>query len=208
MSGLWREVLVSPIGKVTRALVGALKTSNLCDEGGDMKRRKFLVSIAMMAFAGLAVCGAKGQQSSKPANNAIALTGLPGVKENAKGTLTVESGKLHFSYGKKSSEVNAASIEDVVTGEDTQAAVGKTVSTLSMAAPYGSGRFLALFRTKFDTLTLRYRDENGALHGIIFALPTAGAEPIKKELLAQGAHTTVVEGRAAATNSSSKEPKQ
>src|SRR6202030_4499493 len=115
----------------------------------------------------------------------------------------------HFSYGKKSSEVNTASIEDVVTGEDTQASVGKTVSTLSMAAPYGSGRFLALFRTKFDTLTLRYRDENGALHGVIFALPASGAEPIKKELLAQGA-TTMGEQRAAAAsaNSSSKEPQQ
>jgi hypothetical protein len=176
-----------------------------------MKRRKFLVSIAMtLAFAGLAVCSANAQQSSKPANNAIALTGLPGVKDNAKGTLTVESGKLHFNCGKKSSEVNAASIEDVVTGEDTQAAVGKTVSTLSMAAPYGSGRFLALFRTKFDTLTLRYRDENGALHGLIFALPTAGAEPVKKELLAQGAHTTVGERQAvtAPADSSNKEPKQ
>jgi hypothetical protein len=174
-----------------------------------MKRRKFLVSITMTAaFAGLSVCGAKAQQSSKPVTNVIAITGLPAVKDNAKGALTVENGKLHFSYGKKSSEVNAASIEDVVTGEDTQAAVGKTVSNLSMVAPYGSGRFLALFRTKFDTLTLQYRDENGALHGVIFALPTAGAEPIKKELLAQGAHTTVVEERAAATNSSSKEPKQ
>jgi len=174
-----------------------------------MKRRKFLVSIAMMTlgFAGLTICGANAQQTANT-NKVIALTGLPGVKDNAKGTLTVESGKLHFSYGKKSSEVNAASIEDVVTGEDTQAAVGKTVSNLSMAAPYGSGRFLALFRSKFDTLTLRYRDENGALHGVIFALPTASAEPIKKELLAQGAHTTVVEERAAATNSSSKEPKQ
>jgi hypothetical protein len=183
--------------------------TNFLDEGGHMKRKKFLGSFAMaVTFCGLATCGANAQQSSKPANNAIALTGLPGVKDNAKGTLTVESGKLHFSYGKKSSEVNAASIEDVVTGEDTQAAVGKTVSNLSMVAPYGSGRFLALFRTKFDTLTLRYRDENGALHGVIFALPTAGAEPIKKELLAQGAHTTVVEQRAAATNSSSKEPKQ
>src|ERR1700731_13533 len=206
MFGPWQEIPVSPIGEVTRVLVACLKTSNLCNEGGDMKRSKFLVPIAMtLAFAGLAVCGSKAQQSSKPANNAIALTGLPGVKDNAKGTLTVESGKVHFSYGKKSSEVNTASIEDVVTGEDTQAAVGKTVSNLSMAAPYGSGRFLALFRTKFDTLTLRYRDENGALHGVIFALPTAGAEPIKKELLAQGAHTTAVE---AATNSSSKEPKQ
>jgi len=178
-----------------------------------MKRRKFLVSFALaLALAGLAICGANAQQSSKPDNKAIALTGLTGVKDNAKGKLTVENGKLHFVYGKKSSDIPVASIEDVVTGEDSQAAVGKTVSTLSMAAPYGSGRFLALFRTKFDTLTLRYRDENGALHGVIFALPTAEAEPIKKELLAQGAHTTVGEAKAAAAtapaNSPSKEPKQ
>jgi hypothetical protein len=188
-----------------------LTISNVCDEGGDMKRRKFLISIAMtLVFAGFAVCRANAEQNSKPAN-AIALTGLTGVKDNVKGRLTVENGKLLFSYGKKSSDVSVASIDDVVTGEDTQAAVGKTISTLSMAAPYGSGRFLALFRTKFDTLTLRYRDENGALHGVIFALPAGGAEPIKKELLAQGAHTSVGGERAetaAPANSSSKEPNQ
>jgi hypothetical protein len=176
-----------------------------------MKRRKFLVSFAMaLTFTGFAVCGANAQQTSKHAN-AIALTGLTGVKDDAKGTLTVESGKLHFSYGKKSSDLSVADIEDVVTGEDTQASVGKTVSNLSMAAPYGSGRFLALFRTKFDTLTLRYRDEHGALHGVIFALPAGGAEPIKKDLLARGAHTTMVEERAATAtpaNSPSKEQKQ
>jgi hypothetical protein len=177
-----------------------------------MKRRKFLVSFAMaLALAGLATCGANAQQTSKHAN-AIALTGLTGVKDNAKGTLTIESGKLHFSYAKKSSDLSVADIEDVVTGEDTQASVGKTVSTLSMAAPYGSGRFLALFRSKFDTLTLRYRDENGALHGVIFALPAGGAEPVKKDLLAQGAHTAVAEERAATSpapaDSSAKEQKQ
>jgi hypothetical protein len=178
-----------------------------------MKRNKFLVSFALaLAFATVAICGANAQQSSKPANNALALTGLTGVKDNQKGRLTVENGKLLFHYGKKTSDISTPAIEDVVTGEDTQAAVGKTVSTLSMAAPYGSGRFLALFRTKFDTLTLRYRDENGALHGVIFALPSAGAEPIKKDLLAQGAHTTVGDERAATaaapTSLTSKEQKQ
>lgn len=173
-----------------------------------MKHTKFCLPLAIItAFAGPAIRGAKAQQQSKPAN-AIALTGLTGVKDNVKGALTVENGKLHFAYGKKTSEVTAASIDDVVTGEDTQAAVGKTVSTLSMAAPYGSGRFLALFRTKFDTLTLRYRDDNGALHGVIFALPAGGAGPVKKDLLAQGAHTTIGEERAASANSSSKEQKQ
>jgi hypothetical protein len=210
MRSAGQEAPVSPIGQVSACLWCALKTLNFRDEGGDMKRRKFLLSFALtLAFAGVAICGATEQQASKPAN-AVALTGLTGVKDNAKGRLTVENGKLLFSYGKKSSDLSVASIDDVVTGEDTQASVGKTISTLSMAAPYGSGRFLALFRSKFDTLTLRYRDENGALHGVIFALPAGGAEPIKKELLAQGAHTTVVEERAAAApaNSSSKEPKQ
>jgi hypothetical protein len=176
-----------------------------------MKRSKFLISFAMaLALAVFAICGANAQQTSKSANSVIALTGLTGVKDNVKGTLTVENGELHFVSGKKSSDVPAASIDDVVTGEDTQAAVGKTVSNLSMVAPYGSGRFLALFRTKFDTLTLRYRDENGALHGVIFALPTSAAEPIKKELLAQGAHTSLGEERAASApaNSPSKEQKQ
>jgi hypothetical protein len=175
-----------------------------------MKRKKILVSSAMaLAFTTVAICGANAQQTAKPAN-VILITGLTGVKDNVKGALTVENGKLHFSYAKKSSDVGVATIEDVVTGEDTQAAVGKTISNLSMAAPYGSGRFLALFRTKFDTLTLRYRDENGALHGVIFALPSANAEPLKKELLAQGAHTSIVEERATAapSNSASKEQKQ
>jgi hypothetical protein len=173
-----------------------------------MKRRKFSVLFAMvLAVGGLAI-NVDAQQTSKPAN-AVVVTGLAGVKDDAKGVLTVESGKLHFTAAKKTSEVSVASIEDVVTGEDTQAAVGKTISTLSMAAPYGSGRFLALFRTKFDTLTLRYRDENGALHGVIFALPAGGAEPIKKELVAEGARTSVGEERAAATTGpANKEKKQ
>jgi len=39
---------------------------------------------------------------------------------------------------------------------------------MSMAAPYGGGRFLSLFRKKIDTLTVQYRDVNDGLHGAIF----------------------------------------
>ena len=80
-------------------------------------------------------------------------------------------------------------IQDVVTGSDSQEAVGKTVGIISMAAPYGGGRFLSLFRNKIDTLTVEYRDANGAFHGAIFTMPVGTAEEIKKELIAQGAHT-------------------
>jgi hypothetical protein len=108
------------------------------------------------------------------------------VKENTKGTPEVEKTDLHFVHGKQSVDVSASSIESVSTGANSQAAVGKTVSTLSMAAPYGSGWVLALFRTNINTLTIQYRDSAGVLNGDIFTLPTGTAETVKRELISQG----------------------
>jgi hypothetical protein len=48
-----------------------------------------------------------------------------------------------------------------------------------------------LFRTKLDTVTIKYLDADGGLHGAIFTMPVGQAEVIKKDLLAQGARTTV-----------------
>jgi hypothetical protein len=79
----------------------------------------------------------------------------------------------------------------VVTDLDSERVFRGTVGTLTMFAPYGSGRFLSLFRSKIDTLTIKYRDESGALHGAIFTMALGKAEPFKKEMLAGGAHTTI-----------------
>jgi hypothetical protein len=111
------------------------------------------------------------------------------VKENTKGTPEVEKTDLHFVHGKQSVDLSASSIESVSTGANSQAAVGKTVSTLSMAALYGSGWVLALFRTNINALTIQYRDSAGVLNGDIFTLPTGTAETVKRELISQGAHT-------------------
>jgi hypothetical protein len=143
----------------------------------------------VLLLAGLLIPAGNAQQVSGPVK-AVQLTGLTGVKDNAKGTLSVENGQLHFVHGKASSDVSAVSIQDVVTGADSRESVGKTVGMMSMAAPYGGGRFLSLFRTKIDTLTVQYRDADGGLHGVIFTMPVGTAESIKKELVAQGAHTT------------------
>ena len=147
-----------------------------------------LVGVASL-FAGLVIPAANAQQASGPVK-VVQLTGLVGVKDNAKGTLSVENGQLHFVHGKASSDVSASSIQDVVTGADSQRAVGGTIGLMSMAAPYGGGRVLSLFRTKIDTLTVQYRDVNGGLHGAIFTMQVGTADVIKKELVAQGAHTT------------------
>jgi hypothetical protein len=60
-----------------------------------------------------------------------------------------------------------------------------------MFAPYGSGRFLSLFRTKIDTLSLTYTDSSGGVHGVLFALTEGNALGAKKALLSQGAKTSV-----------------
>lgn len=151
------------------------------------KRMKDIVAFALL-FSGLPISICNAQEASGLVK-AVLLIGLTGVKENANGTLKVENGNLHFVHGKASAEVSATSIQDVITGADTEKAVGKTIGMMSMAAPYGTGRFLSLFRKKIDTITIKYRDVDGGLHGAIFTMPVGNSELIKTELLAQGAHT-------------------
>lgn len=138
-------------------------------------------------FLGLAVSAAHAQQPTK----ALQLTGLVGVKDNTKGNLAVVNGNLRFTHSGVTSDLAASSMQDVVTGNDSQRMVGGTVGTLSMFAPYGSGRFLSLFRSKLDTLTIEYRDADGALHGVIFTSPVGTAEPAKDQLVGFGAHTSI-----------------
>jgi hypothetical protein len=121
----------------------------------------------------------------------VQITGLVGVKIHSKGNLTLNQGALEFANGKTKVSVPISSLQDVVTGNDSQRVFRGTVGTLTMFAPYGSGRFLSLFRSKLDTLTIQYLDADGALHGAIFTMAVGRADPLKKDLLAQGAHTTI-----------------
>src|SRR5712671_2242286 len=164
------------------------------------RRTTVLVSVALL-FAGMETSIANAQEIPGPVK-AVQLIGLTGVKQNAKGTLKVENGNLQFVHGKTNADVTAASIQDVVTGDDTQRSVGGTVGVMSMAAPYGGGRFLSLFRKKIDTLTIQYRDVDGGLYGAIFTMPVGRSELIKTELLAQGAHTREPSAVPASSNNS------
>jgi hypothetical protein len=122
------------------------------------------------------------------------IIGLEGVKQKTEGMLNIEDGKLCFVHsGAKPSQIPAAAIEDVVTGEDSQRVIRGTLGTVSMFAPYESGRAISMLRSKLDSLTIQYRDDNGGLHGVVFTMPVGSAEPIKQELITQGAHTTIHE---------------
>lgn len=150
---------------------------------------KVLTGMLMLQFGPLALSGTAQQTPDEI--KVVQLTGLAGVKNHTKGTVKVENGNLEFVHAQAKTEVAIPAIEDVVTGNDSQRAVHGFVGTLTMFAPYGSGRFLSLFRTKLDTLTLQYRDADGGLHGAIFTMGPGKADPLKKLLVAQGARTSL-----------------
>src|SRR5258708_29362436 len=105
---------------------------------------------ATSLLIGLVIPVGRAQQISGPVK-VVQLIGLAGIKDKAKGTLSVENGHLHFVHGKASFDLSAASIRDVVTGADSQRAVGGTIGMMSMAAPYGGGPGPALFCTTKTT---------------------------------------------------------
>jgi hypothetical protein len=153
---------------------------------------KMKVVVAVSLFFCAPLVRVNHAQQTQTETQAVQVISFAGLKESTKGRLSVVNGTLRFTHAKGTAEVSAASIEDVVTGKDSQRVIGGKFGMLaSLAAPFGSGRALSLFRSKLDTITIQYRDANGGLRGAIFTMPVGKAEMIKKELIAQGAHATI-----------------
>jgi hypothetical protein len=123
---------------------------------------------------------------------AIHVLGLEGVKRNHHGTLTVQPSGLNFDGKGARGAIAVASIQDVFTSQDSHQTGGKVLTVAKMGVPYGGGRVLSLFsHEKVDSLTLEYRDANGALHGAIFSMPLGQAIVLKKQLVDLGAHVSI-----------------
>ena len=151
--------------------------------------RRIAILLAVLALATVALAQDKPAETAPVYSVAVThLIGMGAVPHNAKGSLTIANDNLSFSQQKGAkSEISIASIEDVQTAEDSKRLVGGVIGTLSMFGPYGSGRFLSLFRKNIDVLTVEYRDENGGLHGAIFTLAEGAAPHVKDMLVKAGA---------------------
>ena len=149
---------------------------------------------ALAVSIALAAAPAIAQTAGKPITTfkVKSVIGLESVQHNTKGKATVSKDGLNFAGDTAKGNLPISEIEDVQTGADSQRAVGGTLGTLTMLAPYGSGRFLSLFRQKIDTLTIAYRDGSGGLHGAIFTLPHGQADLLKAQLVAAGAKASVI----------------
>jgi len=180
-----------------------------------MKKRRviadlFGAAVLVIGFGALAQPSFAQDASTNPRSfpDTKVVIGLEGFKAHAKGTLSVENGQLVFKKGKKTAEVPTASITDVLTGRDSERAIGGTVGTLTMFAPYGGGRFLSLFRNKVDTLSIEFVDKSGGIHGAVFTMGQGTSWSAKEALLAQGAKTSIPLEKEIETQSQPKGKKQ
>jgi hypothetical protein len=157
--------------------------------GISISTTKLLMGLALLFASGALV---DGQQPAAPPGSVKHVLGLENIKPNARGDLTVQVDALQFKTSKAEAEVSIASVKDVFTEQDFKQLIGGTVGTLAkMGVPYGGGRVLSLFQEKIDVLTVEYRDENGGLHCAIFTLPKGQALPLKRKLVALGAHASI-----------------
>jgi hypothetical protein len=156
-----------------------------------LRKLHLFVIIFPVWLASSAVAQEQAQPQSPGSFNVTHVIGLEGIKHETKGKVTVSKDGLEFATGPTRSSVSIASIQDVLTGADSQRAIGGTIGFLSGFAPYEGGRFLSLFRVKLDTLTIQYRDSDGGLHGVIFTLQEGQSAALKSQLVAQGAKTSI-----------------
>jgi hypothetical protein len=155
----------------------------------SLQNRQWLFPLIIVLLASLSSTSIAQQPTVS--TDAVQVIGMTGFKNNSKGRLEITDGALIFKSAKNSATVSLGCIDDVVTGRDSERVLRGPVGTLSMLAPYGGGRALSLMRTKLDTITIKYRDLNGGLHGAIFTMHPGEAEAVKQALLAQGAHTSI-----------------
>ena len=169
-----------------------LRTS---DSVGWSRQQRFLLAITVVAFSAATAAHSSTQPKSPASDSAPKVThvlGLGNVNHNARGKLTVDAGGLEFQGSDWHAQVAIASIEDIFTSEDSRQSGGKVLTVAKIGIPYGGSRVLSMFtHEKFATLTVTYRDDNHGLHGALFTTSSGQAHDIKKQLVAQGAHTSV-----------------
>lgn len=177
-----------------------------------MKKFARTISLPLLIISAWPASSGFSQQQAEPqapgSFSVVHVIGLEGIKHDTNGTVTVAKDTLEFSTGPTKSDLSLPSIQEVLTGADSQRAIGGTLGFLSNFAPYEGGRFLSLFRRRLDTLTIQYRDANGGLHGVIFSLPPGQGAALKKQMVAGGAKTSISAEEEAKQQAESKKAKE
>jgi len=158
-----------------------------------------LMSFTATLARGQAPAASQADSGVVQANVKLVIGGQT-IKNNSQGTLSVVGNSLLFATAKGKLTVEATSIQDISTHEDSRQNITGAAHLATMAIPYGGGRVLSLFSHQVDVLTVEFKDADGGDHGTVFVLPQGQAAPFKKQLVAMGAKASVPLEEPAATN--------
>jgi len=165
----------------------------------------FLLLVSCLMFfpatpaRGQAAAASQSAPSVVQANVKLVIGGHT-IKNNSVGTLSIVGNSLEFATAKAKVDVDASSIQDIATHEDSRQDITGAAHLATMAIPYGGGRVLSLFSHQVDVLTVEFKDADGGYHGTVFVLPQGQAAPFKKQLVAMGAKASVPLEEPAPTN--------
>jgi hypothetical protein len=97
-----------------------------------------VATMTLLSMVGFTALPTVAQQPAA-GTKVVQFMGLEGVKAKSSGRLTLDGGNLQFTGTDAKASVPLNSIEDVVTGNDSQRVFRGTFGTLTMFAPYGGG---------------------------------------------------------------------
>jgi hypothetical protein len=103
--------------------------------------------------------------------------GLPDIKKNKKGTLTLDADALTFTGTSGNASIPRLSVTAVSAGNERVEIWGMGGRILRMTIPNGGGiAAAAVMHHRIDMLTIEFKDAHGGGHSAVFFLPANEAE--------------------------------
>ena len=103
--------------------------------------------------------------------------GLPDIKHNKKGTLTINADAITFTGKSGNASIPRSAVTAVSAGNQRMELFGMTGMFLRMTIPDGGGlAAAAVMHHRVDMLTVEFNDGHGANHAAVFFLPAMEAD--------------------------------
>jgi hypothetical protein len=158
------------------------------------------LTIAFLTVAlATSVVRAENPATLSEPNDAIHVAGLPDVRSNLKGSLTLTPESLVFTAKDTNEALPRARIVNVFIGDQRTLPWGTTGTVVRGAIPLafiplgpigglagagGQAAVGALTNKKVDLLTVEFIDAHDGYHGVVFQLPSQQADRIRGQLVA------------------------
>jgi hypothetical protein len=156
--------------------------------GAERELKKIVCGLAV--FAALTASPGSGERTASvtwKCDHAMHWIGLPDVKAETSGVLIVSPTEVLFTSAAARGSIDRARIISVSVGDERVETGGKEGRLArfiaGVAVPYGAGSLLGLVtQGQVDLLTIEFRDNQRAYHGVVFVLGKGEADRAKQAL--------------------------